>query len=152
MKVVLQRVLNASVVIDKTTCRTIEKGLLLLLGVAEGDTAEDAALLARKCAQLRIFEDDAGKLNISAQELGLDAMIVSNFTLCADTKKGRRPGFAKAAKQPASEELYEHFVACMRDMGLHDVQTGAFGADMQISLINDGPITLVLDTEEWKQK
>lgn len=152
MKVVIQRVLNCSVLIDGTITRSVGKGLLLLVGVAEGDTAEDSALLARKCAELRIFEDEAGKLNLSAQELGLDAMVVSNFTLCADAKKGRRPSFVKAAKQPLSQNLYEHFVACIQEAGLHDVQTGEFGADMQITLTNDGPITLVLDTEEWKRK
>ena len=149
MKAVLQRVSRASVTINGAEIRSVGAGLLLLVGVAETDTPEDAQKLAQKCAELRIFEDDEGKLNRSCAELGLSAMIVSNFTLQADTRKGRRPSFIAAAKPPRSIELYELFVATMRQQGLKEVQTGQFGAEMQVELVNDGPITLVLDTQEW---
>lgn len=151
MKAVLQRVKHASVTIEGTETRSIGPGLCILLGVADTDTPDDAKLLARKCAELRIFEDEAGKLNLSALDLGYSALIVSNFTLQADTKKGRRPGFTRAAKQPLSVDLYELFVSEVRANGIKEIQTGEFGAEMQILLQNDGPITLVLDTEEWKR-
>lgn len=151
MKAVLQRVKNASVTINGAETRTIGQGLLILLGVAATDTLDDAKLLARKCAELRIFEDENEKLNLSALDLGYDIMIVSNFTLQADTKKGRRPSFIAAAKPPLSVETYELFIQCVREAGIAKVETGEFGAEMQIALVNDGPVTLVLDTEEWKR-
>lgn len=149
MKAVLQRVKKASVTIEGRECRKIGAGLVLLVGVSVDDTPEDAVRLAQKCAELRIFEDADGKLNLSAVELGLSALVVSNFTLQADTRKGRRPSFIRAAKEPLSVGLYEQFVACLRTQGLHEVQTGKFGAEMQVELQNDGPVTLVLDTKEW---
>ncbi|WP_102048422.1 D-aminoacyl-tRNA deacylase [Pygmaiobacter massiliensis] len=151
MKAVLQRVKNASVTINGAETHTIGEGLLILLGVAATDTLDDAKLLARKCAELRIFEDENEKLNLSALDLGYDIMIVSNFTLQADTKKGRRPSFIAAAKPPLSVEAYELFIQCVREAGISKVETGEFGAEMQIALVNDGPVTLVLDTEEWKR-
>ena len=151
MRAVVQRVHSAQVTIDGQETRAIGRGLLILLGVAAEDTMEDARLLARKCAELRVFEDGQGKLNLSAPELGYEAMVVSNFTLQADTKKGRRPSFIRAAKPPLSVEAYHLFVECVRGYGLARVETGEFGADMQIALVNDGPVTLVLDTEEWKR-
>lgn len=151
MKAVLQRVKNASVTINGAETRTIGEGLLILLGIAATDTLDDAKLLARKCAELRIFEDENEKLNLSALDLGYDIMIVSNFTLQADTKKGRRPSFIAAAKPPLSVEVYELFIQCVREAGIAKVETGEFGAEMQIALVNDGPVTLVLDTEEWKR-
>lgn len=151
MKAVLQRVKNASVTINGAETRTIGQGLLILLGVAATDTLDDAKLLARKCAELRIFEDENEKLNLSALDLGYDIMIMSNFTLQADTKKGRRPSFIAAAKPPLSVEAYELFIQCVREAGIAKVETGEFGAEMQIALVNDGPVTLVLDTEEWKR-
>lgn len=151
MKAVLQRVKNASVTINGAETRTIGQGFLILLGVAATDTLDDAKLLARKCAELRIFEDENEKLNLSALDLGYDIMIVSNFTLQADTKKGRRPSFIAAAKPPLSVEAYELFIQCVREAGIAKVETGEFGAEMQIALVNDGPVTLVLDTEEWKR-
>lgn len=151
MKAVLQRVKKASVTINEQETRAIGPGLLILLGVAATDTLDDARLLARKCAELRIFEDENQKLNLSALDLSYEVMIVSNFTLQADTKKGRRPSFIAAAKPPLSVEAYELFIQCMRETGIAKVETGEFGADMQIALVNDGPVTLVLDTEEWKR-
>lgn len=151
MKAVLQRVKHAQVTINGELSRAIGPGIVILLGVADTDTLEDAVLLARKCAQLRIFEDEEGKLNRSALELGCDALIVSNFTLQADTKKGRRPSFIKAAKPPLSVDCYERFVAEVKANGVNKVETGEFGAEMQVLLQNDGPVTLVLDTDEWKR-
>lgn len=151
MKAVLQRVKHAEVTIEGTETRKIGPGLMILLGVCETDGPEDAVLLARKCAELRIFEDEAGKLNLSALDMGYDALIVSNFTLQADTKKGRRPSFTKAAKTPLSVDCYELFVAEVKKNGIQNVKTGEFGAEMQVVLQNDGPVTLVLDTDEWKR-
>ena len=151
MKAVIQRVTRASVTIDGAETRTIGPGLMVLLGVQDTDTLDICEKLAAKVAGLRIFEDAQGKLNLSAPELGYEAMVVSNFTLQADTKKGRRPSFIRAAKPPLSVEAYHLFVECVRGYGLARVETGEFGADMQIALVNDGPVTLVLDTEEWKR-
>ncbi len=151
MKAVIQRVRSASVVIDGSETRAIGPGLLVLVGVAVGDTEADARLLARKCAEVRIFEDAQGKMNLSAPELGYEALVISNFTLQADTKKGRRPGFDRAAKPPLAVDLYRLFVDCIGGYGLASVKTGEFGADMQITLLNDGPVTLVMDTEEWRR-
>lgn len=151
MKAVLQRVKNAAVTINGAETRAIGQGLLILLGVAAADSLDDARLLARKCAELRIFEDENQKLNLSALDLGYEVMIVSNFTLQADTRKGRRPSFIAAAKPPLSVDAYELFIQCVREAGIAKVETGEFGAEMQIALVNDGPVTLVLDTEEWKR-
>ena len=151
MKAVIQRVLGAKVTINGEETRSIGPGLMILVGVAVSDSMDDARLLARKCAELRIFEDSDGKMNLSAQQLGYEAMVVSNFTLQADTKKGRRPSFILAAKPPLAVEAYELFVECLRGAGLRDVQTGEFGAEMRIELVNDGPVTIVMDTEEWKR-
>lgn len=151
MKAVLQRVKNAAVTINGAETRAIGQGLLILLGVAAADSLDDARLLARKCAELRIFEDENQKLNLSALDLGYEVMVVSNFTLQADTRKGRRPSFIAAAKPPLSVDAYELFIQCVREAGIAKVETGEFGAEMQIALVNDGPVTLVLDTEEWKR-
>lgn len=151
MKVVLQRVTRAQVTVAGQPPRAIGPGLVLLVGVAANDTLDLAPKMAAKCAELRVFEDADGKLNLSAAQLGLSALVVSNFTLLANTRKGRRPSFTEAAKPPLSVELYQSFVQHLRDCGLAQVQTGDFGADMQVELVNDGPITLVLDSDDWRQ-
>ena len=151
MKVVLQRVKSVTVTIDGVEKRSIGQGLLVLLGIAETDTLQDAQVLAKKCSELRIFDDQDGKLNLSAVDLQLDCMIISNFTLIADTKKGRRPSFTKSAKQPFSIQAYELFIEESKKYPYKTVQNGEFGTDMQVELINDGPITIVLDTDEWKK-
>ncbi len=151
MKVVLQRVARAGVTINGGETRTIGPGLLLLVGVSVTDDAAIADKMAQKCAELRIFDDADGNLNLSAAELGLSALVVSNFTLQADTRKGRRPSFINAAKPPLSIDLYEGFVAALKKQGLKEVKTGEFGAEMQVELVNDGPITLVLDSEDWNR-
>ena len=131
--------------------RAIGRGLMILLGVRDTDTLDVCEKLAQKCAGLRIFEDAGGKLNVSAEELGCEALVVSNFTLYGDTKKGKRPSFIAAAKPPLSVEAYEAFVAELRKTGLARVETGEFGADMKVTLTNDGPVTIVIDTDEWKR-
>ena len=150
MRAVIQRVSRAAVTVEGTSTRSIEQGILVLLGVKDTDTTEIVPKLAEKCACLRIFEDEAGKLNKSALELGYSALVVSNFTLYGDTKKGKRPSFIAAAKPPLSVDCYNLFVEQMKQTGLKQVETGEFGADMQIELVNDGPVTIVIDTDEWK--
>ncbi len=150
MKAVIQRVSRASVTVNGCAPRSIGPGLVVLLGVKDTDTLDVCPKLAQKVAGLRIFEDAAGKLNLSALEKGYEALVVSNFTLYGDTRKGKRPSFIQAAKPPLAIDAYEAFVACLRRTGLAGVQTGEFGADMQIELVNDGPVTIVIETDDWK--
>ena len=152
VKAVIQRVSRAHIVIDGVGERAIGPGLVILLGVKDTDTPALCAKLAQKCAGLRIFDDENGALNLSAEDLGYEALVVSNFTLYADTKKGKRPGFTRAAKPPVSVDCYNEFVAQMKRTRLAGVQTGEFGAEMHISLVNEGPITIVIDTDEWAAK
>ena len=149
MRALVQRVARAAVSIEGGETRAIGPGLLVLLGVREGDDVALCSKLAEKCATLRIFDDADGKLNLSAAEVGGSALVVSPFTLYGDTKKGRRPSFINAAKPPLSVDCYEEFVRCMHKQGLREVKTGEFGASMEIELVNDGPVTLMLDTDEW---
>lgn len=147
MKAVLQRVSAAKVEIEGKTVAEIGKGLLILLGVAQGDGVDEADFLAEKAANLRIFEDGNGKINKSCLETGGEMLIVSNFTLCADARHGRRPSFTGAAAPELANSLYERFIAAAKDTGA-PVQTGSFGADMMVSLVNDGPVTILLNTDE----
>lgn len=149
MKAVLQRVRGASAVVNGGEPRTIGPGLVILLGVSETDSPALCAKLAQKCAGLRIFDDENGNLNLSAEDKGYEAMIVSNFTLYGDTRKGKRPSFIRAAKPPLSVDCYNEFVRQMKNTGLTGIVTGEFGADMQISLVNDGPVTIVIETDDW---
>lgn len=151
MKVVIQRVTGAAVTVDGGEPRAIGPGLVILFGVGENDTLDIVPKLAEKCANLRIFTDEEGKLNKSAVELKYSALVVSNFTLYADTKKGKRPSFVHAAKPPLAVDAYELFLAEMEKQGLKELKHGEFGADMQITLCNDGPITIVIDTDDWKK-
>lgn len=151
MRAVVQRVAKAGVSVNGAASRAIGPGLVVFMGVREGDTPELCAKLAEKCANLRIFEDEEGKMNRSAVELGYEALVISNFTLYADTKKGKRPSFTAAAKPPVSTGCYQEFVAQMQKQGLAGVQTGEYGAEMQVEVHNDGPVTIVLDTDEWKR-
>ena len=152
MITVLQRVQHAKVEIDGQTVGATEQGLLILLGVAEGDTRVEADKLVKKIANLRIFEDENGKMNLSLLDIGGGVLVVSQFTLYGDTRKGFRPSFIKAAKPPLAVDAYELFLAEMNRQGLKEVQHGEFGADMQVSLVNEGPCTIVIDTDEWKHK
>ena len=148
MRAILQRVRRAEVSVDGGTVGTTDGGYLILLGVKVGDTEEEARFLAKKTAELRIFTDSDGKMNLSLLDIGGSALVVSQFTLYADCKKGRRPAFISAKKPPFSEQLYLRFVDFLRETGVHRVETGEFGAHMLVSLENDGPVTILLDTEE----
>ena len=140
MKALLQRVTEASVMVEGEVIGRIGPGLLILVCAMRGDTDGNAEQLAARIGKLRIFGDDAGKMNLSLKETGGAALVVSQFTLAADTARGNRPGFSAAAPPEEGRRLYEHFAACMaRDV---NVQTGRFGADMQVSLINSGPVTI----------
>ena len=147
MRVVLQRVSRAEVRIDGETVASIGRGLLLLVGVADGDTADEAAKLARKCAEMRIFADGEGKFNLSLLDVGGEALVVSQFTLMADTRKGRRPSFVDAAAPETAEPLVEAFARALRDAGV-PTRTGRFRATMSVELVNEGPVTVLLDSRE----
>lgn len=147
MRAVLQRVSRASVVIDGETVGAIGPGLLVLLGVAPADTVAEAEWLAEKVAGLRIFNDESGKMNRDVADVGGSLLVVSQFTLHGDCRKGRRPSFIGAAPPDIAIPLYEAFINALRGLGL-PVQTGRFGAMMQVELVNDGPVTLILDTAE----
>lgn len=152
MKAVIQRVKMAEVSVDGSVIGKIEKGILVLLGVYEDDTYEDTEILARKTANLRIFCDENDKMNLSVQDVDGSALVISNFTLCADTKKGNRPSFTPAKSPEEANAQYEHFCQKLLENGVQRVEKGSFGADMQVELINDGPVTIVLDTEIWRKK
>ena len=145
MRAVVQRVTQARVEVDGTTVGQIGPGLLVLLGVAKTDTPADAEFLAAKIAALRIFADDLGKMNRSIVEAGGSLLVVSQFTLYGDTRKGRRPGFDQAATPEQARALYEHFVSAARQTGL-GVETGVFHAAMAVSLTNDGPVTFIVES------
>lgn len=145
MRAVVQRVSRARVVVDVQTIGEIGRGLLVLVGVAVEDTEADAAWLAEKIAGLRILQDAAGKMNLSLAEVAGSMLVVSQFTLLADCRKGRRPSFVGAAPPERGEALYNRFVLAARGQGVH-VQTGRFGAYMQVELVNDGPVTLIVDS------
>ena len=146
MRIVLQRVSRAAVRVDGKAIGEIGRGVVLLLGVHQEDTAECAEFLAAKCAELRIFPDDQGKMNLSVKEIGGAALVVSQFTLHGDCHKGRRPNFMAAAGPEKATPLYEHFVRALRGH-LGRVETGVFGAMMEVELVNDGPVTLILERD-----
>ena len=147
MKALVQRVRYARITIDAKEQREIGPGMLVLFGCAEGDELSLCDKLADKVANLRIFSDEAGKMNLSALDLGLSCMVVSQFTLLADTKKGNRPSYFRAAPEAISRPMYEKFVAsCQQALG-KEVATGSFGADMQVELVNDGPVTIWIDSK-----
>jgi D-tyrosyl-tRNA(Tyr) deacylase len=145
MRAVVQRVSRAEVRVEGKVAGAIGRGLLVLLGVAQGDDDQAARYLADKVAALRIFEDGAGKMNLAAAEVGGGALVVSQFTLLGDTRKGNRPGFTAAAPPEAADALYQRFCALLREKGL-TVATGVFRAHMEVELVNEGPVTLLLDS------
>ena len=147
MKAVLQRVRRAKVSVDRQIVGEIDKGLVVLLGVEQGDTEADARQLADKCVQLRIFDDEGGKMNLALADVGGAMLVVSQFTLLGDCRKGRRPSFIQAASPEIAERLYEVFVAEVRRAGI-EVATGRFRQHMAVSLVNDGPVTLMLDSRK----
>lgn len=147
MRVLLQRVSEASVTVEGDVIGEIGAGLLILVCAMQGDTEAEADRLAAKIGKLRIFKDDAGKMNLSVKDSGNAALVVSQFTLSADTSRGNRPGFSQAAPPAEGERLYEYFADRLRQEGL-DVATGKFGADMKVRLLNDGPVTIWMDSAD----
>lgn len=152
MKVVLQRVATASVRVDGVLISEIQKGFLLLVGVENGDTQADAQTLAAKISGLRVFEDENGKMNLPLAEIDGSILAISQFTLCADCRKGKRPSFINAALPETAKPLYEYFCEMLKDNGVKEVKQGVFGADMKVSLLNDGPVTIILDSKELSKK
>ena len=147
MRAVVQRVSEASVMVDGQTVGAIGQGLMVLLGVAREDTSRDAVYLAEKTCGLRIFEDQQGKMNRSVEDISGSVLVVSQFTLLGDCRKGRRPGFTDAAEPALADKLYEEYVALLRQRGIA-VATGVFRAEMKVGLVNDGPVTILLDSRK----
>ncbi len=150
MKAVIQRVSQASVKVDGKITGQIEQGFLILLGVADGDTEKDIEKLMKKIPYLRIFEDENEKMNLSLLDINASALVVSQFTLLADCTHGRRPNFIGSASPEIANDLYEKFCTELENSGVSNVQKGIFGADMKVSLLNDGPVTIILDSKELK--
>ena len=148
MRAVIQRVSRASVDVDNETIGSIERGFLVLLGVADEDTEEDMAYLVKEITQMRIFEDEAGKMNLSLLDIEGELLIVPNFTLYGDARKGRRPGYSSGAAPEIASELFDKLCAKAEALGIKKVQHGIFQTDMKVALVNDGPVTLLLDSEK----
>ncbi|MGB2895181.1 MAG: D-aminoacyl-tRNA deacylase [Anaerolineales bacterium] len=146
MKAVLQRVRRGRVSVGGDTIAAIERGLVILIGAGQADTMSEAEWLAEKCAVLRVFEDEQGKTNLSVQDVGGDVLVVSQFTLYADTRKGRRPSFINAASPEIAQPLVDHFVNQLEGLGV-SVQKGVFGAHMLVEIENDGPVTIILERD-----
>ncbi len=151
MKAVVQRVTASSVSVDGEIVGKIEKGLNVLLGVEEDDTEKDAEVLAAKIAKMRIFEDENEKMNLSVLDVDGSVLVISQFTLCADIKKGNRPSFIPAAKPDKATALYEYFSSQLKENGVKKVENGVFGADMAVEISNDGPVTIIMDTAIWRK-
>ncbi|MCI5538117.1 MAG: D-aminoacyl-tRNA deacylase [Oscillospiraceae bacterium] len=149
MKAVIQRVKSASVAVNGETVGSIGEGYMILLGVVEGDEKKHAEITAKKTASLRIFTDEDDKMNKSILDIGGEILVVSQFTLCADVKKGNRPSFINSAKPETANELYEYFMQCLKDNGVKKVEHGIFGEHMEVSLVNNGPVTILYDTDIW---
>ena len=147
MIAVLQRSSSASVAVNDKIIGEIKDGVVVLLGVKKGDSCKDSEYLAQKISKLRIFNDKQNKMNLSLKDISGSALVISQFTLCADTKKGRRPSFINAESPELSKKLYNRFIECLADKGLK-VESGEFGSTMDVKLVNDGPVTFVLDSKE----
>ncbi len=150
MVAVVQRVLEAAVTINESVRGQVDHGLLVLLGIEDADDQEDISWLSKKIVNLRIFNDEAGIMNLSLSDIGGELLLVSQFTLHASIKKGNRPSYIKAARPEAAVPLYQSFIETCQQQIEKKVQTGEFGADMQVSLINDGPVTIIIDTKDKK--
>ena len=151
MRAVIQRVKSSSVSVDGEIKGSVGKGYNVLLGVMDGDTDVQAELLAAKIAKLRVFEDENGKMNKSILDIGGEILVISQFTLCADIKKGNRPSFTDSAPPAEADRLYRFFCDCLRGNGIAKVETGVFAADMLVEISNDGPVTIMMDTDIWNK-
>ena len=151
MKAVIQRVESAAVRVDGKTVGSCGKGYMILFGAALGDTEAEAELLAKKNANLRVFCDENGKMNKSILDIDGEVLAVSQFTLCADVKKGNRPSFIGALEPKSAERLYDLYCEKLKELGVKRVEKGIFGADMKVELINDGPVTILFDTDIWRK-
>ncbi|MBR6786007.1 MAG: D-tyrosyl-tRNA(Tyr) deacylase [Clostridia bacterium] len=152
MRAIIQRVKNSTVTVDGEIKGSIGKGYNVLLGVMQGDGEAQAELLAAKIAKLRVFEDENGKMNKSVLDIGGGILVISQFTLCADIKKGNRPSFTDSAPPAEADRLYQYFCECLRQNGVSQVETGVFAADMLVDIANDGPVTIIMDTDIWDKK
>ena len=152
MKAVVQRVSASSVSVDGAVVGSIGRGYNVLLGVVPEDTEREADLLAAKIAKLRVFKDAEGRMNMSLSDVGGGVLVISQFTLCADIRKGNRPSFTTAAAPERAEQLYEYFIKKLRDEGVQKVEHGSFGDDMKVEISNDGPVTIIMDTDIWLKK
>lgn len=148
MRVLLQRVTEGSVTVDHEVIGEISKGLVILFGAGQGDSVKDVRYLAEKCANLRIFCDEQDKMNLSLLDVGGEALVISQFTLYGDCRKGRRPGFSNAADPAQAEEFYELFQQCLKEQSVKKVAHGKFGADMKVKIFNDGPVTFMLESKD----
>ncbi|MDP4151920.1 MAG: D-aminoacyl-tRNA deacylase [Bacillota bacterium] len=151
MKAVIQRVLNASVTVEGNIISSIGKGYLILLGVMRDDTEKDILTLASKTSRLRIFSDEDGKMNQSIIDVDGEILVVSQFTLCTDAKSGNRPGFTSAALPEKAETYYNLYIEKLKENGVKHVLSGKFRADMKVELVNDGPVTIIFDTNDWRK-
>lgn len=151
MKAVIQRVESAAVRVDGKTVGSCGKGYMILFGAALGDTEAETELLAKKTANLRVFCDENGKMNKSILDIDGEILAVSQFTLCADVKKGNRPSFIGALEPKSAERLYDLYCEKLKELGVKRVEKGIFGADMKVELINDGPVTILFDTDIWRK-
>lgn len=147
MKVLLQRVTEGAVTVDGELIGSIGKGFVILFGAGQGDTEKDVKFLAEKCANLRVFCDEQDKMNLSLLDVGGEALVISQFTLYGDCRKGRRPGFSNAADPAEAEKFYELFQTLLREQGVKKVAHGKFGADMKVAIFNDGPVTFMLESK-----
>lgn len=151
MKAVIQRVSSASVTVDGNIVGSCNEGYMILFGAAEGDTLEDIEILAKKTVNLRIFRDENDKMNKSILDIDGEALVISQFTLCADVKKGNRPSFINAMQPDLASQYYDIFCEKLKELGVKRVEKGIFGADMKVSLVNNGPVTILFDTEIWRK-
>lgn len=151
MKAVIQRVSSACVKVDGKLVGSCKKGFMVLVCAVEGDSEAEAELLAKKTAALRVFCDENDKMNLSIADIGGEVLAISQFTLCADVKKGNRPSFINALEPVRAEQLYKLYCNKLREYGIKKVDEGIFGADMQVELINDGPVTILYDTDIWRK-
>lgn len=152
MRVVLQRVTHGSVAVSQEITGSVGLGFVALVGITHTDTRAEVELLARKTAHLRVFDDEQGKMNRSALDVGGGVLVISQFTLYADTRRGRRPGFTDVAPPDTAAPLVDYFVECLRAEGIQHVETGVFGAMMQVEIHNNGPVTIILDSEDFRQE